>query len=178
MNAHRGDVTVWRQRDRVARDDAAVVLDHERHARAAVAALAKEHIGDERAPFEHRPGGFDAPDLDVLVEAGCAKSDREDRHRPRAQRQQLVGDWGPRVVGAIGQQHEPGQRNRLELLARLLDRITDVGFRRVEGQATRSADPFGGRRKAEDANEEFFSERFEQRAVRTPEGVRDPIAGR
>ena len=47
-HAHRRDVAVRRQRDRVARHDAPAVLDDERHPLPRVAALANQDVGDER----------------------------------------------------------------------------------------------------------------------------------
>ena len=73
-------------------------------------------------PFSTELRRLDAPDLDVLVESIGAEADGEDRNRLRAQRKQLVADRRARVVGAVGQHDEAGQRNAVELLARLLDR--------------------------------------------------------
>ena len=48
--------------------------------------------------------------------------------------EQLVADRRARVVGAVAQHDESGQRHRVELLTRLLDRVADVRLAGVERQ--------------------------------------------
>ena len=104
----------------------------ERDTRAGVAVLANHQVGGERAALEHGVRRVDAPDLDVLAELLGAEPDGEHRNRLRAQREQLVADRRARVVGAVGEHDEPGQRNAVELLARLLDRAAEMRLARVE----------------------------------------------
>ena len=175
-HAHRRDVAVGRKRDRVARHDAPAVLDDQRNAFAGVAALANQEVGDERSALEHGVRGLDPPDLDVLVEPVRAESDGEDRNRFGAKREQLVGDRRARVVGAVAHDHESRKRHGVQLLARLLDRRADVRLAGVEREIGDAVDALGARGKAEQPNHEFLAERLEQRAVRTAEGVFDPVA--
>ena len=54
---------------------------------------------------------------------------------------QLVAHRGARVVGAIAHDDEPRQRNRVQLLARLLDGVGDVRLAGVERQSRCAVDP-------------------------------------
>ena len=175
FDVHRRDVAVGRQRDLRLRDQVPVVLDHQRDLRAAESALPHEDIRHERASLEHAARRFHAAHFDVAGEPLRSDSDREDRDLLRAQREQFVGDGRARVVGAVGQDDEAGERHHLQFAPRRLERGAEVGLVRVEAQSGRAVDAFGGRAEVEELHLKAGAQRREQGAGRARDGIADPV---
>ncbi len=176
--SHGRNVAVGRQRDRIARYDAPAVLDDQRDLLPRVAALPDHDVGDQRPSAKHRRRRLDPLDLDVLVEPVRAEPDGEYRNRLRAKRQQLVAHRGAGVVGAVAHDDETRQRNRVQLLACLLDGVGDVRLAGVERERGRAVDSLSAGRKAEHPDLEFLPQRRKQRAIGAAERVLGPCAAR
>ena len=86
------------------------------------------------------------------------------------------------VVSALSapsvDEHEAGDRQAAQLVARAIERVAQPRARALERQVGRRLQPLGRRREPEDAQVEPLAERREQRRVGAAELVRDEVAAR
>ena len=140
-DAHRDRIAVGGQPHRLRSDDPSVVLDVERDGLAGVAGLRQHGVHQQRRALERGPRRRDAAHLDVVRQRLLPDADREHRQRFRLRREQRVGNGRVGRVGAVGDQHQPRDRQAGEFLSRALDRVRQPRLRAAERQVRRRARP-------------------------------------
>ena len=88
-----------------------------------------------------------------------------------------IGHVGFRVVGTIGHEHETGQGDGGELLARALQGMRQRGAAAVEGELRRAGQALGGLGETEEPQLVTVGEGLEQRSL-GPEALRRNLSPR
>jgi hypothetical protein len=127
--------------------------------------------------LQHRAGRVDAAHLDVFAEALAPDPDGEHRHLRGTQPEQRFLDRGLLRVGAVGNHHEPGERQARELLLGAQQRLAQSRLRAVVGQVAGASHARRRRREAEEPDRVPRGQRLQHRAVR-PERARHELAAR
>ena len=167
-HAHRRRLAVDRQLHLLRPDDAAFVLDVERHRLARVAGLRDERVDHQRRALERARRRRHPIDLDVLRQRFTAEPDREHRDVRRLHRQQRVRELGIGRVRAVGHDDESRKRQTGELLPRTVERRPYLGLRSAEAELGRRRQALGRRREPERPQHEPVRQRLEHVSVRPP----------
>ena len=144
-HAHRRRLAVDRQLHLLRSDDAAFVLDVERHRLAGVAGLRHERVDHQRRALERRRAAS-------TRDRSGRPSSSDSRPRPTVNTgtsaafiaSSASGELGVGRVGAVGHDDEPGQRQPGELLPRAVERRAELRLRAGERRAP-SATPGAAR---------------------------------
>ena len=155
-------LAVSKQRDLFGPDDAPLVLYLDGHRPAGVATVRHDDVGDEGGAPQHPARGLDAAQLDVALVRLAAEADREDRDSRGLNREQRLLELPARVVGAVGHDHETGQRHVGQLVVGAGERLPEVRPGAVELEPVDDVQPVGLGREAEEAEREALVERGAQ----------------
>ena len=90
------------------------------------------------APLQRVARRLDARDLDVARQPLLAHADGKHRHRLRLEPGDRLVDRAVRVVRAVGHQHQAGDRQAAQFVARAIERLAQPRARALELQVGRS----------------------------------------
>ena len=116
-------------------------------------------------PFERGRRRRDAVDLDVFRQRLLPETDREHGDVGGLHRQQRVRELGIGRVGAVGHEHETGQRQTRQLLPRAIERRADSRLGAGERELSGRRQALRRRREAEAAQHEPARKRLQDVGV-------------
>ena len=116
-------------------------------------------------PFRVGARRFDARDLHVAIERLAAEADREDRNGPGLEGGNRLVERLVRGVGAVGDQHQAGERQAGQLVARPLERGGEARRRAGILEVRDVVQPIGAGGEAEMAQDEPVGQRLVQRPL-------------